>query len=210
MVEGGKIDWACHANDAAATFEEVLDFNEAIKVAYEFYEQHPDETLIVVTADHETGGLALGSGQYALNLQILKAQKMSEGAYTSELNKLRRKYKNQVPWEAIQESLKENFGFWGNVKMHERQEKHLKAVYDKSFGNQPVALEENMYQQNEPLASTAKRILNQIALLSWASGSHSAGYVPVFAIGAGAETFRGQIDNTEIPFKIAEAAGYEH
>ena len=210
MVEGGKIDWACHANDAAATFEEVIDFDEAIKVAYEFYEQHPDETLIVVTADHETGGLALGSGQYALNLQVLKAQKMSEGAYTSELNKLRRKYKNQVPWEAIQESLKENFGFWGNVKMHERQEKHLKAIYDKSFGNQPVALEENMYQQNEPLASTAKRILNQIALLSWASGSHSAGYVPVFAIGAGAETFRGQIDNTEIPFKIAEAAGYEH
>lgn len=210
MVEGGKIDWACHANDAAATFEEVIDFNDAIKVAYEFYEQHPDETLIVVTADHETGGLALGSGPYALNLQSLKAQKMSEGAYTGVLNGLRKKYKNQVPWEAIQESLKENFGFWDTVKMHERQEQHLKSVYDKSFGNQPVSLEENMYQQNEPLAGTAKRILNQIALINWASGSHSAGYVPVFAIGVGAETFHGQIDNTEIPFKIAEAAGYKH
>lgn len=111
MVEGGKIDWACHANDAATTFHEVQDFDEAIKVAYEFYEQHPDETLIVVTADHETGGMVLGNGSYALNLQALKAQKLSEGAYTSVLNNLRKKYNNQVSWEVIQQSLKDNFGF---------------------------------------------------------------------------------------------------
>lgn len=210
MVEGGKIDWACHANDAAATFQEVLDFDEAIKVAYEFYEQHPDETLIVVTADHETGGMILGNGAYALNLQALKSQKLSEGAYTNVLNGLRKKYNNQVSWEVIQQSLKDNFGFWDTIKLSKRHEEHLKAVYDKSFGNQPVNMEKNLYQQNEPMASTAKRILNQIALISWASGSHSAGYVPVFAIGAGAELFRGQIDNTEIPGKIAEAAGYKH
>ena len=210
MVEGGKIDWACHANDAASAYAEVIDLDEAIKVAYEFYEQHPDETLIVITADHETGGMALGTGAYELNLQALKGQKMSEGAYTSILNGLRKKYKNQVPWEAIQESLKEHFGFWDTVQLNERQEEHLKAVYEKSFGNQPVDLEKNMYQQNEPLAGMAKRIMNQKAMVSWASGSHSAGYVPVFAIGVGAENFHGQIDNTEIPVKIAEAAGYEH
>lgn len=210
MVEGGKIDWACHANDAATTFHEMIDFDEAIKVAYEFYEQHPDETLIVVTADHETGGLILGNGAYALNLQALKAQKMSEGAYTSILNGLRKKYNNQVSWETIQESLKENFGFWDTIKLSKKQEENLKAVYEKSFNNQPVNLEKNLYQQNEPLAGTAKRILNEIAMISWASGSHSAGYVPVFAIGVGAEKFHGQIDNTEIPIKIAEAAGYEH
>ena len=210
MVEGGKIDWAAHANDAATTFQEVLDFDEAIKVAYEFYEQHPDETLIVVTADHETGGLILGNGPYALNLQALKSQKLSEGAYTAALNDLRKKYKNQVSWETIQESLKENFGFWDTIKLHKRQEEQLKAIYDKSFGNQPIDLEKNLYQQNEPLAGTAKRILNQIAFISWASGSHSAGYVPVYAIGAGAEKFQGQIDNTEIAGKIAEAAGFKH
>ena len=210
MVEGGKIDWACHANDAAASFHEVMDFDEAIKVAYEFYEQHPDETLIVVTADHETGGMILGNGQYALNLQALKGQKMSEGAYTAALNELRRKYNNQVSWETIQESLKEHFGFWDTVKLHKRQEEALKAIYDKSFGNQPVNLEKNLYQQNEPLAGLAKRILNQIAMISWASGSHSAGYVPVYAIGVGAEKFHGLMDNTEIPIKIAEAAEYIH
>ena len=210
MVEGGKIDWACHANDAATTFHEVIDFNEAIKVAYEFYEQHPDETLIVVTADHETGGMILGNGAYALNLQALKGQKVSEGEFTSVLNDMRRKYKNQVSWEVIQAFLKEYFGFWDTVRLNKRHEDQLKAIYEKSFSNQPVDLEKNLYQQNEPLAGAAKRILNQIAMVSWASGSHSAGYVPVFAIGAGAEAFNGQIDNTEIPIKIAEAAGFKH
>ena len=55
MVEGGKIDWACHANDAASTIHETIEFSNAIDVAIEFYKAHPEETLIVVTADHETG-----------------------------------------------------------------------------------------------------------------------------------------------------------
>jgi alkaline phosphatase len=210
MVEGGKIDWAAHSNDGAAVVTEVQDLDEAVKVAYEFYEQHPDETLIVVTADHETGGLALGAGGYYLNLQAFKEQKVSEGGFTSILNGLRKKYKNQVPWEAVQAALKDNFGFWANIKLDEKQEARLKAVYDKSFGNQPIDLEKSEYQQNEPLAGEAKRILNHIARVGWTSGDHSAGYVPLFAIGANAQLFQGRLDNTEIPVKIAEAAGYKH
>ena len=61
MSEGGKIDWSAHANDAKTTIWEVLDFADAIALAIAFYEQHPQETLIVVTADHETGGLTLGA-----------------------------------------------------------------------------------------------------------------------------------------------------
>lgn len=60
MSEGGKIDWASHANDTKAMIYEVLSFSDAVSKALEFYNNHPDETLIVVTADHETGGLALG------------------------------------------------------------------------------------------------------------------------------------------------------
>ena len=210
MVEGGKIDWACHSNDGATALTEVQDFDNAIKVAYEFYEQHPEETLIVITADHETGGLSLGTGSYDLNLQALKAQKVSENGFTSILNGLRKKYKNQVPWEVVQHALKDNFGFWGSVKLNEKQEARLKAIYDKSFGNQPVDLEKSEYLQNEPLAGEAKRILNSIARLGWNSGGHSAGFVPVFAIGAKAELFQGRLNNTEIPEKIAEAAGYTH
>ena len=210
MVEGGKIDWACHSNDGATALTEVQDFDNAIKVAYEFYEQHPEETLIVITADHETGGLSLGTGSYDLNLQALKAQKVSENGFTSILNGLRKKYKNQVPWEVVQQALKDNFGFWGSVKLNEKQEARLKAIYDKSFGNQPVDLEKSEYLQNEPLAGEAKRILNSIARLGWNSGGHSAGFVPVFAIGAKADLFQGRLNNIDIPEKIAEAAGYTH
>mgnify|MGYP000222963950 FL=1 len=74
MVEGGKIDWACHGNDPATVFEEVVDMDNAIKVAYEFYKKHPKETLIVVTADHETGGLGLGTGKYELQLKALPSR----------------------------------------------------------------------------------------------------------------------------------------
>jgi len=73
MAEGGTIDWAAHSNDLANTIFETLDFDAAIEVAYKFYQLHPDETLIVVTADHETGGIALGKTTgYNFDLTIVK------------------------------------------------------------------------------------------------------------------------------------------
>lgn len=208
MVEGGKIDWACHSNDAATAFHEVADMDEAVKVAYEFYSQHPDETLIVVTADHETGGFVLGTGAYKLNLQVLKNQKVSESGFTRILNELRKKYNNNVSWEKVQQALKENFGFWDKVKLNEKQKERLLAKYNDTFKGKEAKLEKSEYAQDEPLAAEAKRIIDEIALVGWTSGGHSAGYVPVFAIGAGADLFQGRIDNTEIPIKIAKAAGY--
>lgn len=208
MVEGGKIDWACHSNDAATVFHEVVDMDEAVKVAYEFYSQHPDETLIVVTADHETGGFVLGTGAYKLNLQVLKNQKVSENGFTRILNELRKKYNNNVSWEKVQQALKENFGFWDKVQLSKAQEERLQAKYTETFKGQEAKLEKSEYAQDEPLAAEAKRIIDEIALVGWTSGGHSAGYVPVFAIGAGAEQFQRRIDNTEIPVKIAKAAGY--
>ena len=58
MVEGGRIDHASHANDARRTVTELLEFDEAVKVALDATGEAND-TLIVATADHETGGLAI-------------------------------------------------------------------------------------------------------------------------------------------------------
>lgn len=78
MAEGGKIDWSAHSNDGKTTILEVLDFAEAIDEAYKFYLEHPEETLILVTADHDTGGLTLGAEKgYVLNLSALNDQKRS-------------------------------------------------------------------------------------------------------------------------------------
>lgn len=208
MVEGGKIDWACHSNDAATAFREVQDLDKAIRQAYEFYKQHPDETLIVVTADHETGGIVLGTGEYRLNLKALNNQKMSESGFTKVLNALRKKYKNNVPWEAVKTALKENFGFWDEIKLSEKQEERLVNVYEKTLKGQNAKMEKSEYARDEALAAEAKRIVSEIALIGWTSGGHSAGYVPVFAIGAGAENFSGRLDNIQIPVLIAKSAGY--
>ena len=209
MVEGGKIDYACHANDAATTFAEVEDFDNAIRVAYEFYEQHPDETLIVVTADHETGGIVLGTGKYDLNLQALKYQRMSVNKLSAKLNELRKKTNNKVTWEMAQQLLGEHFGLGNPLKLNKQQESRLRKAYDDNFKDQETAYDESMYQKDERLATVAKEIINEIAMVGWMSGSHSNGYVPVYAIGAGAEKFCHRTDNAELPMKIAEAAGWE-
>jgi alkaline phosphatase len=86
MIEGGKIDWAAHDNDGAAVIKEVIDFGDAIEVALEFYKKHASETLIVVTADHETGGMSLGCcGVYDFRAQVFDEQKtaMSDSAADS-------------------------------------------------------------------------------------------------------------------------------
>ena len=77
MCEGGTIDWAAHDNRTMSMVTDVISFDEAIKVAYEFYLKHKDETLIVVTADHETGGLTLGAGSTTINWDELERQWIS-------------------------------------------------------------------------------------------------------------------------------------
>lgn len=89
--------------------------DEAVKVAYEFYSQHPDETLIVVTADHETGGFVLGTGAYKLNLQVLKNQKVSESGFTRILNELRKSTTTMFPGKSTTSS-ERKFRFLGQSK----------------------------------------------------------------------------------------------
>ena len=77
-----------------------------------------------------------------------------------------------------------------------------------ALGNK-VEFAESMYAKTEPMAAKAKEVMDQIAMVGWTSGGHSAGYVPVFAIGAGSDLFIGKMDNTEIPKRIAKAGGYK-
>ena len=69
MCEGGTIDWVAHVNRTMPTIKLVQELDDAVKVAYEFYEKHPDETLIIVTADHDTGGASVGFGKDWVNDQ---------------------------------------------------------------------------------------------------------------------------------------------
>ena len=187
MVEGGKIDYASHRDDAATMIHEVLDFNAAIAEAYEFYKKHKDETLIIVTADHETGGIVLGyTGEYKLNLKVLESQKVSVDNLVAMLESL-----NETTWGEVTRMVKENVGV-------EPRDKHN--------------AEESVKMTNElatRIAYDAIYDLDRKALISWASGNHSGTFVPLFAIGEGADEFNGVIDNTDIPLTIMELLGID-
>lgn len=209
MIEGGKIDYACHANDAAAALVETIDFDNAIRIAYEFYLEHPDETLIVISADHETGGITLGNGQYALNFGALQAQKVSQAGFSRIINQMRHENKDNVTWEQVKKALTQHFGFWDTIKLSERDIQALRNEYQRSFtGEKKIKMAESLYYRDEPISALAVHILNRIAMVSWPVGSHSAAYIPVFAIGNGAERFTGLMDNIDIPMRIASIAGY--
>ncbi len=207
---GGKVDFACHGNDGASAFAEVAAVDSCVRIAYEFYLRHPDETLIVLTADHETGGLVLSNGKSStLNLKLLSYQKGSQDAFTERLHALRSETGNKVSWEQVRTALSEHYGFWNEVDVTEAEETDLKDIYKKSFQGK-MASEKNLYSENEPLAAAATRLLNTKAGLTWCTGGHSAGLVPVYACGVGAERFAGHNDNSQIPLIIAEIAGYPH
>lgn len=206
MSEGGMIDYACHSNDAAAMIGETLDFDDAIKVAHDFYLQHPDETLIVVTADHETGGLVLTRGYYETHPGNLQYQKMTIKRLGREMNKMRKAMGDQFSWKSVQEFLKENFGLGGALPFRKGQEERLKKAFEnteKGIGKG----EKTLYQEDSEFCVCVRTIMQEMAHVTFAHTCHSAGYVPCYAIGVGAEQFSGRIDNTDIPKKITKIAG---
>lgn len=70
MVEAGTIDWASHYNKLTETTQEVQQLSQSIELALAFYEKHPDETLIIVTADHETGGMIISENKTKFNSKV--------------------------------------------------------------------------------------------------------------------------------------------
>ncbi|WP_314183458.1 alkaline phosphatase [Alloprevotella tannerae] len=208
MVEGGMIDWACHGNDAASYVNELIDMDKCVQIAYEFYKQHPDSTLIVISADHETGGLSLGRGPYELHLDRLAYQKTSLAEYTRHLKALHQALKENFTWEVVKEDLQTNFGFWDKIELTEQQTTRLKKAYDDLMTG-VAAGKEDMYSKKDPITYAAGLTMDEVSLIGWQSGGHSNGFVDAYAIGVGAEAFQGQIDNTEIPRLIAKAAGWQ-
>lgn len=212
QIEGGMIDYACHRNDIGNAINEVLDMDKAVKVAYEFYQQHPDETIIVISADHETGGLVMGKGPYELHTDLLRFQHKSIDELKWILSEAYKKNPKKFNWGTVEKTLKEEMGFGAGISLSDQQQERLqkrwsaieKAITDASAAADSKAVRDRI----SDLCETTKHILSEVALISWASGGHSNGYVPVYAVGPGTEVFQGRIDNTEIAPAMARIAGY--
>lgn len=207
MAEGGSIDHACHSNDGGTAIRETIAFNEAISRAIDFYKERPDETLIVITADHETGGMTVGNGHTGYNYypQYLVPQKASKSSFSRYCDKLTHD-KTPITWEEMKQVLTDTFGFYTVVPISDGDDKRLQQAFRKAFIEGSDERTESLYSNIGSFSNEVFDMLNRIAGVGWISGSHSGNYVPLFAIGVGSELFMGQNDNTRVPVKILKAA----
>src|SRR5699024_3217848 len=86
MIEGGRIDHAGHANWPVANIHETLAFDEAISTALDFAKKDSN-TLVIVSADHETGGMSIGAnGTYGFNKEVIQNVSKTAGYISEQLN----------------------------------------------------------------------------------------------------------------------------
>ncbi len=221
MVEGGKIDWACHANDAASVVYEVVAFDEAIGVAMEFAAKNPRETLIVVTGDHDCGGLAIGFAGtgYETAFDMLAKSRTS---YLSFTTKVHEKILKGAKFEELLSLACEEFGFTndvsgddGNVltqtsELSDYEVGILRQAYMKSSKKDGFTNSDKYtksYSGYDPFTTTCTHILNNKAGVDFTSYTHTAVPVMVFAHGANEGLFNGYYDNTDIAKRIMIAGG---
>ena len=214
MCEGGKIDWACHANDAGSSVNDTLAFADAVQVAIDFAAEHPDETLILVTGDHETGGLSIGFAgtDYDTYLTNLSSQKIS---FTQFDEQYIAKYKeNNTSFEDAMKDVEELFGLKLSGDENDRltltdyEVKRLKDAYELSmteYDSEKYSQEQYvLYGTYNPFSVTITHILNNKSGIDFTSYSHTGLPVGVFADGVGSENFDGYYDNTDIYHKMAD------
>ena len=204
MIEGGKLDYAAHEQDAVTTFYEVNEFAQTIDLALAFAAQHPNETLIVVTADHETGGMSLGWDHYEIRMNLLMEQKASAIELTKIIQQMRAEGNRN--WSDYKKVLAENFGLWNVVPVTKEEEALLKRDFDEIFMKWGPMVD-GLYNKSEFLVYDAIRILNKAASIDWTSLYHTGMYTPIFVQGAGEKKFLDCRDQTDIPKTIATLMG---
>lgn len=212
MCEGGKIDWACHANDAGSTVSDTLALADAVQVAMDFAKEHPNDTLILVTGDHETGGLTIGYAgtDYDTYLTNLTNQTISYAQFDEQYVA---KYKaNKTPFETAMKDVETLFGLKLTGDASDRlvltpyEVQRLKDAYALAISDESAAYDQEqsvLYGTYNPFSVTVTHILNNKSGIDFTSYSHTGLPVAVFADGVGAERFGGYYDNTAIYTKLA-------
>jgi alkaline phosphatase len=210
MVEGGQVDWVEHGNDVASVLHEMLEFDQAIGLVMAFAEKNPD-TLVIVTADHDTGGLAIAYSNYnppaPIKLPSGETWKTKHNfAAKGIFEKMAKQKKSfQKMWidskgnpAAFQKEVEENTAFTITEEQaaallgKDARIKDRTEFYSEGAGN--------------PSASMG-RLFGKETNTAWAVGTHTHIPVMIFASGPFAEKFRGLLDNVNVPQIIAKGWG---
>lgn len=210
MIEGGMIDHALHGNDAGAAIAETLAFDNSVAQALDFYNEHPDETLIIVTADHDTGGISVGNQfvGYDCYPQLLNGQRASKAGFSDICNAMTRS-RRTMNWDYMRDVLAESLGLFSVVEVTEEEEKELEDIFEKVFIKGDDDAKESLYMKVNEFADATIALLDKKAGFGFTTGAHTGNPVPVFAIGVGADSLERFVDNTDLPRAIARAAGIE-
>ena len=214
MVEGGKIDWAGHANDAATSIQDTIAFSDAVQVAVDFAAEHPEETLIIVTGDHETGGMTIGfaTTAYDTHFDYLENQTISFAAFTGLVADMR---ESGATFEDALAQIETYYGLTTTpdtaLSLTDAELASLQAAFDLSMTpDNELVLGDNeklLYGGYEPLSMAISHVINNKAGLSYTSYAHTGLQIPVYAMGVNAGLFSGMYDNTDIFTKTMEAMG---
>jgi alkaline phosphatase len=193
MVEAGRIDHAAHHHDIAGVVWDLLAFDEAIKAAYDFQKRNPD-TLLIITADHETGGLMVlpyaqtGEEYEGINLKAISQIKASHEKRDKELGK------DPSP-EKIREVIKTYYGI-------ELKDEEVKTIKDNTLKKLDPR---HFHYDWDGSIGFVLRLYHRIG---WATDSHSATPLFLWGIGPGSEKLRGWKHNTELFTIMKEAYGF--
>lgn len=235
QVEGGRVDHGCHNNDAAAALYDHIAFDEAIDVCLEYQKRDP-ETLIVITTDHATGGLALnGSGDaygqstwqfrnlrnvkqtFPIMLKPLKRQPaMDEPDFekddAAEKKKEDAKSATQKEREKIEKKIKEeNVATPTEIIQIVEAGTGYRMPYRKAELLRLSLLNtgESIYDMRKSdTAALGDMMANHLAV-AFTGTAHTGDHVPVLAIGPGSERFGGFIQNTDIFGHYMDFAGVD-
>jgi alkaline phosphatase len=190
VIEGGRIDHAAHRNDAPGTIRDTLAFDEAVGVALEFARKNPD-TLLIVTADHETAGMALighskDSKEYVgIDLAGIRKAKASFEVIADVLGK------NPTP-EKIKQVVAEYLGF-------QITDDEAKMVANDTIRKLDPA------NYSYPYLHSLAFVLRPYLRVGWGSQTHTASPLYAFGVGPGSERIKGLLHNTQI-FEIMKTA----
>ena len=210
MCEGGKVDYAGHANDAATDLREILALDEAVRVACAFQDAHPDETLVIVTGDHETGGLSMGFAGIggAFRVGLLAKQKISAERFSGQVKKLIADSRGKMTFDDVKPLLAEKFGFVFDagakddpLRLTKADVKALREAFEKDVENVRTKLKDTTahdVRRRYAFAQAAKNVLNAHAGVGWSSSAHTALPTLTTAKGPGAEMLVGMRENSDL------------
>ena len=197
---------------AGSTIADTVALADAVK----FYEQHPDETLILVTGDHETGGLTIGYAgtDYDTYLDNLENQKISYAKYDSDY--VTKYVEENTSFVTVMQHVKALFGLMApndpeatedsKLVLTDYEYGLLEAAYQKTMSpsdTEPTQEEYVLYGSYEPISVTITHLLNNKSGIHFSSYAHTGLPVAVFAQGEGSGMFEGYYDNTQIYHKLA-------